>query len=286
MAVEFLFLADVQLGCYASFSGLSPDQVEQYAARDLVVRSVPPVEGFEWDARQYERAVRIVNAVDPDFVIVGGDLIDDANSEEQTEAFLRITSGIDGDIPVHFAPGNHDIAPDALVPTPDSIASYRDVFGDDYYRFSVGSLQVVVLNTVVLDKPDLVPDELASQMEFLESALADPLPHTETSVLVGHHPLFVSSPDEEDTYWNLPQAPRHLILDLVRRHGVPAAFAGHWHRNSIVRVGGFEMVTSGPVGYPLGHDPSGYRQVTVEGGDVAHRYLPLDGGGARNPQGT
>lgn len=283
MAVEFLFLADVQLGCYASFSGLTPAQVEEYAAHDLIVRSVPEVDDFEWDARQYELAVEAINAIAPDFVLVGGDLVDDAGRGDQAEAFLEITARIDDTIPVHFAPGNHDIAPDGVVPTAESIASYREVFGDDYYRFSFGPLQVVVMNTVVLDHPDLVPDELEAQLSFLESALADPLPGTETTVLAGHHPLFVSSPDEEETYWNLPLASRTRILDLVRRHGVRIAFAGHWHRNSIVQVDGFEMVTSGPVGYPLGPDPSGFRRVTVADGVLTHRYIPLDVGGAHRP---
>jgi 3',5'-cyclic AMP phosphodiesterase CpdA len=282
MAVEFLFLADMQLGCYASFSGLTPTEVEEYATKDLIVRSVPPVDDFEWDARQYERAVEAVNAIGPDFVLVGGDLIDDANRDDQIETFLEITARIDDDIPVRFAPGNHDIAPDSVVPTAESIASYREVFGDDYYRFSFGPLQVVVLNTVVLDHPELVPDELDAQLSFLESSLADPLPGTEMSVLAGHHPLFVSAPDEEETYWNLPLARRRRVLDAVRRHGVRAAFAGHWHRNAVARVDGFEMVTTGPVGYPLGFDPSGFRRVAVADGEISHRYIALDGADAQH----
>jgi hypothetical protein len=36
------------------------------------------------------------------------------------------------------------------------------------------------------------------------------------------------------------------------------------------------MVTSGPVGYPLGDDPSGVRVVAVGESGVAHRYSALD----------
>jgi hypothetical protein len=35
------------------------------------------------------------------------------------------------------------------------------------------------------------------------------------------------------------------------------------------------MVTSGPVGYPLGDDPSGLRIVDVGEERVLHEYVPL-----------
>jgi hypothetical protein len=56
---------------------------------------------------------------------------------------------------------------------------------------------------------------------------------------------------------------------------VRIAFAGHWHRNALGFDGRFEMVTSGPVGYPLGQDPPGYRTVEI-GDDVTHEYHPLE----------
>jgi predicted phosphodiesterase len=53
------------------------------------------------------------------------------------------------------------------------------------------------------------------------------------------------------------------------------ALAGHWHRNNIATSGELEMVTSGPVGYPLGDDPSGFRIIEFDDAGVRHRYLPL-----------
>jgi hypothetical protein len=46
------------------------------------------------------------------------------------------------------------------------------------------------------------------------------------------------------------------------------------------------MVSSGPVGYPLGEDPSGYRVVRLDRKGVRHEYLPLTGvaSGAIAPQ--
>ena len=276
MSLRFVFLADCQLGAYASFSGLTPDEVAEYAAKGLRVWSVPATTGFEWDARQLERAIDIANAEQPAFVVMGGDMVDDLTNEEQFDAVQRITSRLDPDIAMRWVPGNHDIAFDTLAPTAHSIDKYRELFGPDYYTFEIAGVQLVVLNTVVLDHPEHVPGELDEQLEFLSNRLAVAAEEQITSILFGHHPLFTSSPTEDDSYWNVPAERRRVVLDLIHAHRVPVMFAGHWHRNAYSGDGGFEMVTSGPVGYPLGDDPPGYRVVSVENGDVHHEYHPLD----------
>lgn len=269
-----VFLADSQLGMYATFSGMSDDDVTAYAARGMRVPKVPPVTGHEWDAGQYTRAVAAVNALRPDVVLFGGDMIDDPNREDQLDDFLRLSATIDADIPVHWAPGNHDAAPDTVVPTADSLAAYREVFGADYYVAEVGPVRLVVLNTVVIDHPELVPDEWQAQRDFLDEVL---IPGDRETIVVGHHPLFVAHPDEPDTYWNLPGERRGPLLGQMHRAGVRLVLAGHWHRNRIARDGDLEMVVSGPVGYPLGDDPSGFRIIEfATGRPPQHRYLPLD----------
>jgi 3',5'-cyclic AMP phosphodiesterase CpdA len=274
---RFVFLADMQLGAYATFSGMTEEDVARYAAeRDMKVRAVPRVEGHEWDARRYDEAVDAVNALRPDLVVIGGDMVDDPNSEDQHDEFMRITSRIDPEIPVRWVPGNHDVADDTVVPTPGSLSAYREAFGEDYFAFDHGPLRLIALNTVVIDHPELVAGEWERQLAFVEAEVHEARQRRRPVVLVGHHPLFLRHPDEEDTYWNLPKERRRLILDLVHANGVPMAIAGHWHRNSVSRDRGFEMITTGAVGYPLGDDPSGFRIVEVAGDRIRHRYRPLD----------
>ena len=274
---RFVFLADMQLGAYATFSGMSANEVDRYATElGMRVEAVPAVEGWEWDARRYTSAVAAVNAIRPDLVVIGGDMVDDPNSEDQYDEFMRITSAIDSEIPIRWVPGNHDIAPDTVVPTPASLSTYRELFGDDYYGFDHGPLHFVALNTVVIDHPEQVPGEWEAQRAFIEQELLDARKRDRTAVLIGHHPLFLREAGEPDDYWNLPLERRRVILDLVRRHSVPMAIAGHWHRNSLASDGLFEMVTTGAVGYPLGADPSGFRIVEVDGGSITHRYQSLD----------
>lgn len=269
-----VFLADMQIGMYATFSGKTDAEIAAYAARDMTVRQVPYTEGMDWDVAQYEKAVAMVNALRPDLVLIGGDMSEVPFLDEQLDAFDRITASIDRDITVRWAPGNHDIAFDTFHPTPESIAAYRARFGDDYFVHDQGPLRFLVLNTTVADHPEAVEDEWREQLTFIDEVLAA-TPGDRTVIAAGHHPLFLEHPDEEESYWNLPMPQRRALYGRLAGAGVPLMLAAHWHRNNIARVDDFEMVASGPVGYPLGVDPSGLRIVEYDGAGLRHRYEPL-----------
>ena len=49
--LPFVFMADCQLGCYATFSGMSEHDVGRLADRDMQVEITSTVNGFAWDTR-------------------------------------------------------------------------------------------------------------------------------------------------------------------------------------------------------------------------------------------
>jgi len=275
---RFVFMADCQLGCYATFSGKDEADIAGFAARGMRVTMAPKTEGYAWDARRYERAVGAAQRLRPDFVVMGGDMVDDPASADQLAELYRITGRLDG-VPMHWVPGNHDAAPDAVVPTAASLRQYGDRFGPDHYVFDHRGTTCVVADTVVWQHPELVPDEWEAQLAFFEGSLRAARQRGSTHILVfGHHPLFTVAPDEPDSYWNVPLERRRPILDLLDAYGARAFFCGHWHRNGGGWDRGLEIVVTGPVGYPLGEDPSGFRIVDVDGDRVVHRYVSLDVG--------
>ncbi len=69
-----------------------------------------------------------------------------------------------------------------------------------------------------------------------------------------------------------PKAQRAQYLELFRRNGVSAVFAGHYHANGHSRYGDLEIVITGPVGRPLWQDPSGFRVVEVFPDHIEHTY--------------
>ncbi|QEG39872.1 metallophosphoesterase [Roseimaritima ulvae] len=234
--------------------------------------------GFEKEAALTQQAVEHINRLRPWFVIVCGDLTNatpkQARYRDQVAQYHQDFSQIDADIPLVCVCGNHDVG---NRPTSESIAHYQENFGDDYFSFWVGGVFNIVLNSSVLKDPTDAADVLAAQQTWLEQQLQTARNADAKHILLfQHHPLFLSQPDEPDQYFNIPLQRRTPLIEQLQRAGVRAVFAGHYHRNAYGTAGEMEMVTTGPVGKPLGKDPSGFRIVKVYESNLQHQYWALE----------
>lgn len=229
---------------------------------------------FEAETAHFEQAAAAINRLKPAFVVACGDLVNRPGDAAQIAEFKRISSQIDRAIPVYNAPGNHDVENS---PTASSVEKYRSVFGKDFYMFEHGDFRGIVLNSVLIHTPVNAMDLLGEQEKWVAGALAEAQKGGPRTVCVfQHHPLFLKDPNEPTQYFNIPQQRRRQYLDMFKGAGVKAVFAGHFHRNSLGRDEGLEMVTSGAVGKSLGADPEGLRVVRVgAGGILEHRYYAL-----------
>lgn len=228
---------------------------------------------FAQETANYAFAIDNVNRLRPAFVVICGDLINKVGDPSQTAEYFRITGDIDPAIPVHAVPGNHDVGNE---PTPETLAHYRAHFGPDYYSFRHGEVYGVVLNSSLIAAPGKAQAEADRQDRWLrtelELARASGARHV---VVFQHHSWFLEQPDEPTGYFNVPLDTRRRYLDLLKASGVRYVFAGHYHRNAYGRDETLEMITSGPVGQPLGEDPSGLRIVTVASDGLDHTYYGL-----------
>ncbi|MCA9160507.1 MAG: metallophosphoesterase [Planctomycetales bacterium] len=233
---------------------------------------------FEQEVALVEKAVEHINRLHPRFVIVCGDLTnatpEHARYRAQVAQYKHDFSKVDSDIPLVCVCGNHDVG---NRPTPSSIASYQENFGDDYFSFWTGGVFNIVLNSSVLKDPSGAPDVLAAQQVWLSQQLAVARDIGPNHIfLFQHHPLFLTQADEPDQYFNIPLERRTPLLDQLKQANVRAVFAGHYHRNAYGLAGDVEMVTTGPVGRPLGEDPSGFRIVSVYETKIEHKYWAMD----------
>ena len=229
--------------------------------------------GFARESASFEAAIAAANRLRPAFVVVCGDLINRPGDENQRRELLRIAGKLDPAIPIHWVAGNHDVTNE---PGPDDLAWYRKSFGPDRYSFRHGGCTFLILNTTIIKSPEKVSEEEADQRTWLREELERAREEGSVQiVLFQHHPWFLTDPAEEDQYFNIPQERRTVYLDLLEEYGVSAVFAGHYHRNSFGRAGALQMVTSGPVGKPLGDDPSGFTLVAVHRHRIGHVYCEL-----------
>ncbi len=225
---------------------------------------------FAQETANLEFAVAAANRLKPRFVIVTGDLVNHAGDAAQIAEYQRIVKKLDPAIHVYAVAGNHDVG---NVPTAAGLAEYRKHFGADYYSFREGPLYGIVLDSVLYHSPQSVPDELRRQQAWLAAELkkaqASGAAHT---IVFLHHPLFLENGEEPDQYFNIPLARRMPLLDQLGQAGVRWIFCGHYHRNAEARYGSTMVITTGPVGKPLGGAKSGIRLVWIKGASVTHRY--------------
>ena len=228
---------------------------------------------FAQETASYEFAVANVNRLHPAFVVICGDLINKTGDPAQTAEYFRITAKIDKSIPVYAVAGNHDVGNE---PTPATLAYYRERWGPDYYSFRHGDVYGIVLNASLISAPARAQGEADKQEAWLKAELVKAKASGARHIVVfQHQSWFLENPGEPAQYFNIPLEQRKRYLDLLKAAGVRYVFAGHYHRNAYGKDGNLEMITSGPVGRPLGNDPSGIRIVTVGPNALEHRYYAM-----------
>jgi 3',5'-cyclic AMP phosphodiesterase CpdA len=245
----FIQMADPQLGMF----GKNENSIQEEANLSFVVANI--------------------NRLKPTFVVVCGDLVNKTGDSAQIRSYKQIIKNVEKDIPVYNVPGNHDVGNQ---PAREQLARYREAFGKDYYTFDAGPLRGIVLNSSLIGSPQNAPEEAAAQEKWLLSELARARrDRIENLVVFQHISYFLKDPTEPDQYFNIPQATRRRYLQWFHEYGVKHIFAGHYHRNEYGRDEEIEMVTTGPVGMPLGKNQSGFRIVRLAQNGMENRYYEL-----------
>jgi 3',5'-cyclic AMP phosphodiesterase CpdA len=163
-------------------------------------------------------AIADMQAIDPDAVIVKGDLTRDGTDEEY-EAFRAAYVTAFGDTLTHVR-GNHD--------------AYH---GQDYASEPTQLVELPGVRLVVLDttRPLHTPGRLVDeQLEWLDDMASD----ADVPVLVfgHHHPWDPGSDTRPDDYFGINPDDSERFIEVVARHdNIRGYFAGHTHRNRVRR---------------------------------------------------
>ena len=229
---------------------------------------------FSRETKNFEKAIAETNRLKPAFVVVCGDLVNKPGDMAQISEYKRIAAMLDPAIKIYNVSGNHDVE---NIPTPVALNFYQQQFGPDRYTFRSGNIFGIVLNSSLIKDPSKAPVQAAAQEAWIRTALEDGKNSGSKNIMIFmHHPFFLNSPNEPNEYFNIDLEKRKMYLELFDRYKVRQIFAGHYHRNAGGRAGNIEMITTGPVGRPLGSDSSGFRIVNVNKTLVTHKYYSLD----------
>src|SRR6266545_1890072 len=159
-----------------------------------------------------------MRALDPDVVVVKGDLTD-AGTEDEFEAFLDAYGALGERM--QWVRGNHDVKTD-----PNFAAGYAP------YDVQVDGVTLAVVDTVIpgTDRGELSADQVA-WLNDLAGSTSGPV------LVFGHHHLWNLAADHRSgTYFGInPDDSEALAEVIARRENIAGYFSGHTHRNRVRR---------------------------------------------------
>ncbi len=224
--------------------------------------------GYEHDVLFFTLAVEKINEIDPDFVLICGDLVHHA-SDSTFGKFNDIRKGFS--MPVHCAPGNHDVG---NTPNDSSLAVYRNFIGNDYYDFQHKGYSFIVFNTQ-LWKADC-GEESERHNRWVMETLSGIKGGRQRTFVAGHYPIYLEDPEEEEKYFNLPLNKRKELLTLFEQKGVVAYLSGHTHETIINNYKGIQLISGETTSKNFDKRPMGFRVWTVSADSVWHRFQSLE----------
>jgi len=269
----------------------------------------------EGDPLFFEEAIRQVNLIRPDFVLMLGDFIrGQRRPGELLSEYERFYEALlDLEVPAFLLPGNHD----GYINEIDGLRWYENNIGPLYYSFDTGGSHFACLNTYEWPEDDRLvmnklfymeprkwqgqvlgaeeerdPSTYYGQLAWLEEDLAANRGATLKVVALHHDPY---TPDGKgysfaNVVYGLVYVSagggqgRQALLDTVSRYGIDTVFGGHRHTDEIAWVpradGGDTMYSCQTcVYFDQGGDSDhypGYRLVEVEDGEITS-FAYLDG---------
>ena len=212
---SFAFIADAQIGM-ASPKGLK---------------------GPDSDKSRLLRAIEYINGNDISFVIFGGDQIDDGAGGDKTEAQLDVLQECLSalNVPHYGVVGNHDQL------QPGEPSAYVDRGMPMRFSLSYRNAYFVGINASWL-RGDCGDDAQWQEWLYMKDRFSHTSDECVHRFVILHWPLFNVHPDEEDTYWNMPN--RDEIIELFKKEKVSCVLCGHWQQDIDARWRGISLITS------------------------------------------
>ena len=224
---------------------------------------------YEKDKENFRQAVRQVNLLKPDLVVICGDLVHDG-SEKAFKDFVEIKNGFK--MPCYCVPGNHDFNNKL---TAEGLARYREAIGKDHFAVEHKGASFIFINTQLWMEP--LEGETEKQDAWLEEELKGACQKGNQIFIVEHYPLFVKKADERSSYKNLPKEKRLALLELFKRYHVAAVVGGHLHRVNIKTYENILMVNGEATSQNFDKRPLGFRVWTVgKGVKPEQEFVALD----------
>jgi len=223
--------------------------------------------GYEHDLNTFKQAVKQINELKSDFVIICGDLVHNAGDSSYSD-FLKIKKEFK--IPCYVAPGNHDVG---NIPNDTTLGYYRKTIGKDYHKFQNKGYSFIVTNSQLWKVN--VDNESEKHDKWFKETLKNQDIKQHKIFVIGHYPLYVEFPEEAEQYFNFPLGKRQELLTLFRQYNVIAYLSGHTHKLVINKYENIQLVSAETTSKNFDKRPLGFRHWQVSSDTIKHHFVAL-----------
>jgi 3',5'-cyclic-AMP phosphodiesterase len=244
----------------------------------------------------FQQAIQVVNELEPDFVLTGGDLVMDAFGQSFNRAEMLYQMYIDlsenFEMPVYNTMGNHEIFG---VSEGCGVESSHPEFGKNMYQKRIGQLYYSFdykgWHFMILDSVQLTPDHSYvgwiddDQIEWIiqdlqSTAQENPIVLSTHIPLVSAYPLFSGNPVGDELN-SLIVSNAAEVLDLYKDHNLKLVLQGHLHIVEDIYIGGIRFITAGAVSANWWEGPregmeEGFGFFKIKGDSIEWEYIDFE----------
>jgi len=229
------------------------------------------------DARLARRSLQQIVASDAEFLVVGGDLVDEDAPEDFALAQRILDEEVSDAMPIYYIPGNHEAQ------VTGRLDNFRAAFGETRFTFDHNGTRFILLNSTFGTLRGSEFAQLPEMKAALDDAETDPT--IDNVVVFPHHPTVDPNPQAAS------QLADRYEVELIERwltefredsdgKGV-AYLSGHAHTTEVRRHDGVPYLVLPPAGAKIygARDDGGFSGWTLFGIDEE------DGGAPETPAG-
>ena len=175
------------------------------------------------DVARTVQAIDIVNEMNPDLVLFGGDMAQRA--EDIVKEWPRLLKRLK--VPWMITPGNHDMGNAVVM---ENLRRFRDVFGRDREAREVNGWRIIAGNSQFWHPTKDATEEQTKYNEWVAAELERAKSYAGRVIIASHIPPFAFAYDEKDSYDNHPSSGRIERLESCLAAGVRFYLSAHQHR--------------------------------------------------------
>jgi 3',5'-cyclic AMP phosphodiesterase CpdA len=240
----------------------------------------------------FKQAMDSINAINPDLVITGGDLIMDAlgQSYGRADSLYNLYEEMIKNLkmPVYNSMGNHEIygiykesGADKLNPEYGE-KMFEKRLGESYYTFDHKSWKFMIINSIEDTKRSSYIGWIDStQMVWISQVLAQT--KKETPIIIITHIPFITVFEQKyygSTLKNdssLVVANSKNVIDLFKDHNLKLVLQGHLHTVEDIYIDGIHFITGGAICGAWWNGPNkgfeeGFMKIDISGEDISWEY--------------